>query len=1065
MIMDSTRNKRKASLIRRKQKTEWLSNLIKKELKQYPSPGVWERITGYFSTIYFPSKKTIALILCLVGLVLLLTNSGRILTSVGLEDWILFRIHYYPEESNQFQNLISIHAGVGAIIFALIILVAESLRDNQSKDTAQVLLKVSYLFPLTVAEIFVFFLFLLGDVNFLSVVSVITIAIFTVVSLKNTINVLLDKPFFTTKRIELLTEGIEKNIDQAIDERVGNNLLLPRINNPDLKLEYRMFMFDETNYHVVNSNKFGVVTDINIGLLVEIAEIIQGEADKNIIQPNRPETPIFESQTTETSRTDDKNDVRLYVHKRYKENIIEGNRALLYFHKSYVEDDQVLEIIQSKAQKAFRLAPEDNFDELVKSQLSALKGQFIDAIANREINIVEELSKIFIGVTEGYLNLMEPYGGGFSFEQAQNERAAALMGGWEQMRWLVSDIRSLVIGAIQSKNLEIIIKTTGLPIRISRLALQNDDHYLFQEFAWFPELFYRYSQKEEVQQEIKSYLYERSWKHFQNLSDYYIETKFKKNIPDAKKHSLKDFAVTLLMTFQNLLKAAYDNKDIEGFRKFQQTTLSLFRKTNPGSMLYEIEFINSLLENQNLSKERQEQLRNQLEVQMLFQEIHNRRFQMFFGLASWIFDEYKNNQEDRQVKDIYNYVQSVFDISLEEFTKIFLDAHSFDVEDFWNWDRWDSVPDGRAHFIRILEKLEQFFAVKTLSMLAGQTKEEIDQIEFPYNRDFAYLAGGTRDLVRILDAMTNNPDNWQFVLSEDAIEKVDVLKDLLLQAKEKQENDDVDRKRATAISEAKVKTFNEDFINGFYENADLRRIIEMISTIEKRLSETPREEIKRFGFNTVDDKAAFFDDWHVYFGDWGESYGRNLALGENSAILKKIIESCERLDRLDFQSVFAKFENKKDMLILLVNSSSFSVFREEEGFRYQNSRKDKRLSGVFQFQGVEIPIYQFFQVDADKQIIILDKNILSKLIQYSPLEEGENEELIKEIFFMDIQSFGENEDLMNEMLENPPDWLQENRDREAQRLYLEERVLVKVQECFELILSDDYQGYNILTDN
>ena len=516
------------------------------------------------------------------------------------------------------------------------------------------------------------------------------------------------------------------------------------------------------------------------------------------------------------------------------------------------------------------------------------------------------------------------------------------------------------------------------------------------------------------------------------------------------------------MTFQSLLKASFENKDVTGFEKFQHTALSLLKKTRLDSNPHDIELIKELLKKPNLTTERHEQLQNQLEGQWIFQEIQNRRFQMFFGLASWIFEEYKNNQKDDQIKKIYDYLQSIFDLSLEKFTELFLDTHSYDVESFWGWDHWDTIPDGEVHSIRILEKLEQFYAVKALLILEKQTKEEIDQIELPYNRDFAYLAGGTRDLVKVLDDMKNNPDNWLFVLSKNAIRKVDVLKNLLLQAKEKQEGDDLDRKRATAISKAKVSEFKEEFINGFYENAHLREIIKTISKLERKLSIRPKKKTKRFGFNTVDDKAAFFEDWHVYFGDWGKSYGRNLALGENSAILNKIIQSCERLDGIDLKSIFAKIGNKSDILIILINSSSFSIFKGVEEFRYQNSKQSSRFSGVYQYRGVEIPIYQFFQVSADEQMIIMDKNKVDKLIQYSPLEESENEDLIKDIFFMDIQSFGENEDLMKEFLDNPPDWLKENRNSEAQRLYLEELVLIKAQECFELILSDDYEGYSIL---
>jgi len=1052
----------KTSPNKKKQRAEWLTSCID---KQSPSPNLWEKIARDFSTIYIPSTNTILFILFLVFTVWLLTNSGKILSLMGLENWILFRTPYYSKESNYFQNLIAIHAGIGTIIFALIILIAESLRDNESKDTARVLLKVSYLFPLTVAEVFVFFLFLFGDVNFLSIVSVITIAVFTIISLQKTIKVLLDKPLFTSKRIELLNERIKKIIDRAIDERIGNNLFLTKLKENDPPIEYRLFLSNETNHHVIKSDKFGVVTDINLSLLAEIAETIQNEAEKNGTLLNTPQTPIFDKQTTETNRLEGQYKLELNVHKIYRETILEGNRATLSFDKSYVTDTQLLEKIHLKAQKVFKLAPVGNFDELVKSQMSTLKGQFIDAISNRKINVIEELCKIYIGVAEGYLSSMEPYGGGFSFEQARNERSAAYIGGWEQMRWLASDIRSLIVEAIQSKNQEILFEVAGLSIRISRLALQKDDHYLFQEFSWFPGLFYHYSQKEDIQQEIKTFLFDRSWRHFRDLSEYHIKRRLEENLPEDEKESVKNFAITVLLTFQDLLKAAYDNQDIGGFRKFQQTTLSLFRNIDHDSMHYEIDFFKSQLENPNLPFERKNQLETQLERHLIFQEIYNHRLQMFFGLVSWIFDEYKKNPEYKQIQGFYNCVQSVFDISLEKLTKVFLDVHSYDTEDFWNWGRWDTILDGQVHSIQILEKLEQFYVVKALSILADQSGEKVDQVTLPYNRYFAYLAGGSRDLIKTLDNIKNSPENWQFVLSEPAIAKVEKLRSLLLKAKEKQERDDIERKRATAISNEKVKTFTEDFLIGFYKNANLRKLIENVSTIKMNLSEKPAKEIRRFGFNTIDDKAAFFDDWHVYFDDWGESYGRNLALGENAAILKQIIESCVRLDDIDFKSILSKFTNINNVLILLVNNSSFNLFRDDEGFRYHKSSIDNSRYGFYEFHGFEIPVYEFFHKNTDTQTIILNKNKIDELVQYSPLGENDTKNLMKDIFLMDMRSFNENKDLLKDMLDDPPDWLQENRNREAQRLYLQERVLIKIQECFEIVLSDDYQGYYITSDN
>jgi hypothetical protein len=46
---------------------------------------------------------------------------------------------------------------------------------------------------------------------------------------------------------------------------------------------------------------------------------------------------------------------------------------------------------------------------------------------------------------------------------------------------------------------------------------------------------------------------------------------------------------------------------------------------------------------------------------------------------------------------------------------------------------------------------------------------------------------------------------------------------------------------------------------------------------------------------------------------------------------------------------------------------------------------------------------------------------LGKLIQYSPLDEGESENLRKGIFYISIQSFSGNPELMNSFIKKSPE--------------------------------------------
>lgn len=73
------------------------------------------------------------------------------------------------------------------------------------------------------------------------------------------------------------------------------------------------------------------------------------------------------------------------------------------------------------------------------------------------------------------------------------------------------------------------------------------------------------------------------------------------------------------------------------------------------------------------------------------------------------------------------------------------------------------------------------------------------------------------------------------------------------------------------------------------------------------------------------------------------------------------------------------------------------------------------------------------------------------------LAENESKEFIKEHFYIRVDEYSTNEDLMNEILEKPPKWLLEVGDRDAQMKHLEERVLVRIFERFKYIPSEEGQ--------
>lgn len=1053
---------------------QFLSFLIEKERRKFRPIGKPYFSKRILSELYIPSLRAFFVSLIFPAIFFILAHFGPI--PKGCFGRLNFQDILSYQQSNQYQNLIAIHAGIGVIIFALIIFIAESLRDDETKDRARVLLKESYLFPLAVSEILVFFIFIWGDVNFWSIFPVLGIGLFTIWSLGRIIAVLLSRYRFALKRAEILKERLQMSIDLAINERLGNNILLQKLDGKEIKLEFHPFSIDEkSEYHCFSADKFGIISDLHLEKLKEFADLLDEEAKKNgfSFEEKTEGMPIELTSggeiISQMQRKPLVKNRKRYLLKKYHDRVEKEYNALICFDKTLVKGEEALARLEKLFEKIFTIRKSDNFAEEVRYEISGLKDQMITAITNKQLGKVEELTKLYVDLAEGFLEQIIRFGGVYSFEQAQKERHS-LFAGWQEIRWLSSDIREIFIKAMESHDGEIMKNVAYLPILIARRAINYKDHYLFQEFIRFVELLYIYAFKE-VDRDLKELMIDRSWRYIKEISEFHIEYKLKKeDINSGEIKTLKDFAIHVFFVFQNLLKRAFDNRDQENFTKYVNTVQRLYEHFEPSKSLQNSEHLKWRLAKEDLSIEQRNNLEQAIKRQDILEsaekEILARREQMLFGLASWIFDQFSLKRSEGKIKLLYNLIQEVLPGDLVELTRWFLSTHSFDVEDFWGWSWWELKMEGEAQWLQPLEKLERLYVVKALSNLESKTDPEIQGIILPHSRDLAYLVEGTRDLMKTLDDITKNPENWKFVISEAAISKTSLLRALLKRAKEEQERKELEFKRTNPISQRKVEAFKNDVLRGFNESTVVRNIFTHYKLYENRVSEPYHIKEDRFGINTVDDKAAFFEEWYVHFGEWGVHYGENLASSENSYLLGEIAKNCAEIKEGQFEEQLIKFEELSSVLIFATNMAIWRFFEKSKYFTPKWHKDTRQLdvegfNGWYEFNGELIPIFETFYMRTDKQILILNRSKLGKLIQYSPLNKGESEQFLKDIFYMNVQAFSENNDLLDGIIKKPPDWLREIGDEERQREYLQERVLIHVFERFEYNKDNDFEGYKL----
>lgn len=278
----------------------------------------------------------------------------------------------------------------------------------------------------------------------------------------------------------------------------------------------------------------------------------------------------------------------------------------------------------------------------------------------------------------------------------------------------------------------------------------------------------------------------------------------------------------------------------------------------------------------------------------------------------------------------------------------------------------------------------------------------------------------------------------------------------------------VEINRMGKISQKKVEEFKEGVLKGFDEATKLRDIFkDYLETYENRVKEKNVSIKNCFRINTIDHKAAFFDEWHIQYHGWGENYGRELAEIEDTYLLDKISAECKEIQKDEFVPTLEKFKNPDNIIIFTTSIGIYRFFEESNRYVPKWKKGTEQITvgsfiGWYEFKQLLIPVFHTFHHRINKQILILDKTKIGKLIQLTPLTDEDDANKLKDIFYINIQAFSEDEKLMQEFLKNPPVWLRNYGEESKQKEMLLERVLVQIFEKFEYKKSDDFEGYRLM---
>ena len=1062
-------------IIRREMKSRkncWLSARIEKakiELKGEITLLPWhKRLLQRIFQWYYPTAGNFA------AMTILLTLSFSFLNR-----------HFYISYENAefYRTLVPVQIGIVALIFPIMIFIIGFSGSKMASgvNLSEVLLKESFLFPVGLVGLFFLVNLIWARSSCVIVIQIFVSAIMYAGVLFQIIRVLLSDKRLLDKSKALLKDKLRRSIENTIEERLGNNILMKELGENKIELEYTDPEREKEEYVNCEINQRGIVCDINIDNLKKIAQIIETASKKNglsfyanildLPRDNNVDLSSIEGSTGKANTL--KQEKGRYLRKRFFDEITDDRSCVFSFKKILIDGQCDSQEIQLIANKIFRVRRNNDEDNQLRTELRNLKDQLIDDIKAKHLGRISSLREVYISLSELFLDIMKSYSSNYSMEMARKERSN-IVGEWVEVQWITDDLRDIYSIAMQSQDKNVIREIAYLPIAISHRAIRQLDHYIFEKTFRFIYLLYMHACKEK-DKDLREFMKDRCGTYIRETADHAIQYELDKiDLGKDRVSHYRDFSIEIFMQLQHLLKQAYDAKDLQTFSNVVSIGKKLFSHFKPSESHPNAESLEWRLKSLDLTAEDKQELQKELDkkqfLEKIEEDIKQKKNEMFFGLTSFILDEYRSQMNDDVLK-FYQIIQAVIPDDIKPLTDIYIKCHSFDTEHFWGWDWWILPLDGEAHFIDFKGKLDFLYAVKLLNSIEKKSEQIIEGENLPYTRDYIYLVDKEDSPMRKnLNDLIENHEGWKTIVPQGLDEKKkDALFNLFNKAKADQEKEEEDTLIAAKISQKKIQEFIDGFKGGYNSNAGMNMLFRNHGIFKDDTMNSYTGDILSKGYNRLDEKGAFLDEWYVHYSRWGEQYGSGIANSENSDLFEKICESLSPIE-MTKDNLFDCLEKEIDTLgekkytaNVIISSLDFNDHRLFSGDKRFSPHWHKdcppndipHFHGVFKYKNSAIPVIRFYRQKKKGFIGIFDLKKFGVLAQLNPLSNNEDEKYRIDQFYISIIDLSEDEASRNDIIQKDPDWLKKYADKER---FLKTKVIVKTFMRQDLQISDKEAG-------
>ena len=646
-----------------------------------------------------------------------------------------------------------------------------------------------------------------------------------------------------------------------------------------------------------------------------------------------------------------------------------------------LEDDQIADLSQDLKQ-AFRTTRDTDYEAenlRLKAHLEHLRDRTLECLGAGLARQAEDQLEDYRGVLESFLEERSAYAAAFG-EQLVPSNRLWLRSDWDELKWLREDLRSFMYQATSSSNAESTIALLGFVQYLAVSAIRPAGSAL-PDFDSFRQLVMNIpaicSMPDRHGAAQHSLIVNHAALLLTELGLHWIEPRLKEAATAEEGRMVERCWLALLAAFSSCLKTAFDAGHVRDFETFADALAGMAEQAGM----------------------REPWLDDEEQRPLGFPDIAGMRARMlvakdlaFAGLDAWILSRYVDGYLSsdslvrwRSLVPRASSVPSSWSVALQA-----VEVQNSPGDPFgWGW--WEAnVRPGRIHVhaVRFGSLILQAWCLNTLELLDEMVPEVRSQQVVDPVRELPFWTEPQGDLSVALNQFERLRAYWAPHFGSGVAELAGTLRSLLDESAAKQKRQEDDTVINAPLSGIRIAELHERIVTGWLRNATLRLLIR--GELQAALESGAAEDGQGLWIDQLDRKEPYIDQplgGATYF-EWGDRYGRSMAVGEN----RKVVAAIARSDLIPHSvaspgdrglgAVKAAIERRRSegrgVVVVAVGLADVMMALNQTAGYARDAGPDGRLGFLD-----EAPVYHVL-AETPAWVLVGDIRRLGKWMQYPP---------------------------------------------------------------------------------